>query len=150
MEQTAAQCYCEKADHFIRFHVEIAIRAKPIKYVGQYTKEYRINQSASVHDEELIISYANPMNGAAKGIIPTVNMIHQSFLFFIDPYPFYKFSLIHPRVSIRKLKFGGESPLTMRAQCTTDRYCPDPLGIVPAEQFDKLYLTVNFYLLYHS
>ena len=37
-----------------------------------------------------------------------------------------------------KLEFGGESPLTMRARCSTFRYCPDPLGIVPAEQFDKL------------
>ena len=37
-----------------------------------------------------------------------------------------------------KLEFGGESPLTMRAQCSAFRYCPDPLGIVPAEVLDKL------------
>ena len=37
-----------------------------------------------------------------------------------------------------KLEFGGESPLTMRARCSAFRYCPNPLGIVPAEQFDKL------------
>ena len=37
-----------------------------------------------------------------------------------------------------KLEFGGESPLTMRARCSTIRYCPDPLGIVPAEALDKL------------
>ena len=37
-----------------------------------------------------------------------------------------------------KLEFGGESPLTMRARCCAFRYCPDPLGIVTAEQFDKL------------
>ena len=37
-----------------------------------------------------------------------------------------------------ELEFGGESPLTMRARCSVFRYCPDPLGIVPAEQFDKL------------
>ena len=36
------------------------------------------------------------------------------------------------------LEFGGESPLTMRAQCSMYRHCPNPLGIVPAEQFDKL------------
>ena len=108
MEQIAAQCNCKKADHFIRFHAEITIRAKPIKYVGQYTKEYRIHQSASVHDEELIISYAKPMNGAAKGIIPTVNMIHQSFLFFIDPYPFYKFRLHTSRSFNSKVGFYCE------------------------------------------
>ena len=37
-----------------------------------------------------------------------------------------------------KLEFGGESPLTMRARCSAFRYCPNPLGIVPAELFDKL------------
>ena len=36
------------------------------------------------------------------------------------------------------LEFGGESPLTMRAQCTAFRFCPDPLGIATAEQFDIL------------
>ena len=36
------------------------------------------------------------------------------------------------------LEFGGESPLTMRAWYSAFRYCPDPLGIVPAEQLDKL------------
>ena len=39
---------------------------------------------------------------------------------------------------LNKLEFGGESPLTMRARCSGFRYCPDPLGIVTAEQFDKL------------
>ena len=37
-----------------------------------------------------------------------------------------------------KLEFGGESPLTIRAWCGAFRYFPDPLGIVTAEQFDKL------------
>ena len=45
-----------------------------------------------------------------------------------------------------KLEFGGESPLTMRAQCSAFRYCPDPLGIVPAEQFDKLEFVKCFLL----
>ena len=36
------------------------------------------------------------------------------------------------------LEFGGESPLTMRVRCGTFRYCPDPLGIVTAEQLGKL------------
>ena len=39
---------------------------------------------------------------------------------------------------LNKLEFGGESPLTMRARCSAFRYCPNPLGIVPAELFDKL------------
>ena len=37
-----------------------------------------------------------------------------------------------------KLEFGGESPRTMRARCSAFRNCPNPLGIVTAEQFDKL------------
>ena len=37
-----------------------------------------------------------------------------------------------------KLEFGGQWPLTMRARCYAFRYCPDPLGIVTAEQLDKL------------
>ena len=37
-----------------------------------------------------------------------------------------------------KLEFGGQWPLTIRTWCGTIRYCPDPLGIVTAEQFDKL------------
>ena len=37
-----------------------------------------------------------------------------------------------------KLELGGESPQTMRARCSAFRYCPDPLGIVPAEQLEKL------------
>ena len=37
-----------------------------------------------------------------------------------------------------KLEFGGESPLTIRAWCSAFRYFPNPLGIVPVEQFDKL------------
>ena len=40
-----------------------------------------------------------------------------------------------------KLEFGGESPLTMRARCSAFRYCPDPLGIVTAEELDKLEFT---------
>ena len=42
---------------------------------------------------------------------------------------------LHP---FDKLEFGGESPLTMRARCCAFRYCPNPLGIVTAEQSDKL------------
>ena len=37
-----------------------------------------------------------------------------------------------------KLEFGGQWPLTMRAWCLSFRYGPNPLGIVLAEQFDKL------------
>ena len=37
-----------------------------------------------------------------------------------------------------KLEFGGESPLTMRARYSGFRYCPNPLGIVTANQLDKL------------
>ena len=37
-----------------------------------------------------------------------------------------------------QLEFGGQWPLTMRARCSAFRYCPNPLGVVPAEQFDKL------------
>ena len=39
---------------------------------------------------------------------------------------------------VRQLEFGGESPLTIRARCGCIRYFPDPLGIVPAKQVDKL------------
>ena len=39
---------------------------------------------------------------------------------------------------LNKLEFGGQWPLTMRAKCSTIRYCPNPLGIVTAEQLDKL------------
>ena len=35
-----------------------------------------------------------------------------------------------------KLEFGGESTLTLRAGCYAFRYCPNPLGIVTAEQLD--------------
>ena len=50
-----------------------------------------------------------------------------------------------------KLEFGGQWPLTMRAQCSAFRYCPNPLGIVTAEQLDKLefislQLSLEFYL----
>ena len=45
-----------------------------------------------------------------------------------------------------KLEFGGESPRTSRARCGGIRYCPDPLGIVTAKQFDKL----EFISLFHS
>ena len=37
-----------------------------------------------------------------------------------------------------KLEFGGQWPLTMRARLVSNRYCPDPLGVVTAEQLDKL------------
>ena len=40
-----------------------------------------------------------------------------------------------------KLEFGGGAPLTIRARCSAFRYCPDPLGIVTAEQLDKLEFT---------
>ena len=39
---------------------------------------------------------------------------------------------------LNKLEFGGQCPLTIRARCSAFRYCPDPLGIVTAEQFVKL------------
>ena len=42
---------------------------------------------------------------------------------------------------------GGQWPLTMRTWCNTFRYCPDPLGIVTAEQLDKLELLHLRYLL---
>ena len=32
----------------------------------------------------------------------------------------------------------GQWPLTMRAWCSAFRYCPDPLGIVTAQQLVKL------------
>ena len=37
-----------------------------------------------------------------------------------------------------KLEFGGQCPLTTRARCRCFRYCPNPLGIVTAQQLDKL------------
>ena len=46
---------------------------------------------------------------------------------------------------LAKLEFGGESTLTMRARYSALRYCPDPLGIVTAEQFDKLELSISSY-----
>ena len=49
-----------------------------------------------------------------------------------------RFDIVCNCCPFHKLEFGGESPLTIRAWCGTIRYCPDPLGIVPAEQFDKL------------
>ena len=41
-------------------------------------------------------------------------------------------------LALDKLEFGGQWPLTMRARCSGFRYCPDPLGVVTAEQLDKL------------
>ena len=41
-------------------------------------------------------------------------------------------------MQLDKLEFGGQCPLTMRARCGAIRYCPDPLGIVTAEELDKL------------
>ena len=51
-----------------------------------------------------------------------------------------------------KLEFGGQCPLTMRAWCSGFRYCPNPLGIVPAEQLDKLEFDklMNLSFLKHS
>ena len=37
-----------------------------------------------------------------------------------------------------KLEFDGQCPLTMRAWCGAFRNCPNPLGIVTAQQLDKL------------
>ena len=37
-----------------------------------------------------------------------------------------------------KLEFAGMPRRAMRARCSVFRYCPDPLGIVTAEQLDKL------------
>ena len=37
-----------------------------------------------------------------------------------------------------ELEFGGDAPAAIRARCGAFRYCPNPLGIVTAEQFDKL------------
>ena len=39
---------------------------------------------------------------------------------------------------LNKLEFGGQRPQAMRARCSDFRYCPDPLGIGTAKQFDKL------------
>ena len=33
---------------------------------------------------------------------------------------------------------AGMPPQAMRARCSGFRYCPDPLGVVPAEVLDKL------------
>ena len=54
-------------------------------------------------------------------------------------------SLWHYVSQLDKLEFGGESPLTMRAWCSGFRYCPNPLGIVTAEQLDKLEFTEPFH-----
>ena len=37
-----------------------------------------------------------------------------------------------------KLELAGMPPQAIRARCSRFRYFPDPLGIVTAEQFDKL------------
>jgi hypothetical protein len=39
---------------------------------------------------------------------------------------------------------AGMPPRAMRAWCGAFRYCPDPLGIVPAEVLDKLELADSF------
>ena len=39
-------------------------------------------------------------------------------------------------------------PRAIRAQCSAFRYCPDPLGIVPAEQFDKLEFVITLVLVH--
>ena len=43
-------------------------------------------------------------------------------------------------LALDKLELGGESPLTMRAWCSAFCHFPGPLGIVTAEQLDKLEL----------
>ena len=43
-----------------------------------------------------------------------------------------------------KLEFDGESPLTMRAQCSAFRCFPNPLGIVTAKPFDEVEFTYLF------
>jgi hypothetical protein len=43
-----------------------------------------------------------------------------------------------------KLEFGGVPPRAMRARCIAFRYCPDPLGILTAEELDKLELDYSF------
>ena len=48
-------------------------------------------------------------------------------------------------ILLDKLEFGGQRPRTMRARCSAFRYCPDPLGIVTAEQLDKLEFAELFY-----
>ncbi len=42
------------------------------------------------------------------------------------------------RGSSTNWNLAGMPPRAIRARCGAFRYCPDPLGIVPAEQFDKL------------
>ena len=42
---------------------------------------------------------------------------------------------------------AGMPPQAMRARCSAFRYCPDPLGIVPAEVFDKLEFVYIFLLM---
>ena len=39
---------------------------------------------------------------------------------------------------------AGMPPRVIRARCGAFRYCPDPLGIVTAEQLDKLELVFLF------
>ena len=58
-------------------------------------------------------------------------------------FSFQKHSLRRAK-QLDKLEFGGESPRTIRAWCSGFRYCPNPLGIVTAEQLDKLEF-VNLY-----
>ena len=44
-----------------------------------------------------------------------------------------------------KLEFGGESPRTSCARCSAFRDCPDPLGIITAEQLEKLEFVLVVY-----
>ena len=39
-------------------------------------------------------------------------------------------------------------PQAIRVRCSGFRYCPDPLGIVPAEQLDKLEYVEKIYAVY--
>ena len=47
---------------------------------------------------------------------------------------FFKEMDYHPSI----WNLAGMPPQAMRARCSTFRYCPDPLGIVSAEQLNKL------------
>ena len=67
--------------------METANIISPAIYVGQYTKEYKINQSPSVQDEAISISYAKFIKGNANGTMPIASKIHQIILFFIFSLP---------------------------------------------------------------
>lgn len=70
--------------YLISLYIETEINIRPMTYVGQYKNEYKTNQSTSVHDEEINISYAKLMKGKTNGMIPTTSKIFQRTLFFIQ------------------------------------------------------------------